>query len=116
MAWVAGLGPAAAATAEAALAATPAVIATGGTGRGLLRQGLREHLGREVELLAKELDPLVRQEVVVPPPVVDLRAVRPRGQATLAHRNRPEQDEVLGEVLGEIHFQATGRQSVELYV
>merc|ERR1719171_68536 len=78
--------PAAATAAEAALAAAPAVaVAARGAGRGLLRQGLREHLGREVELLVKELDPLVRQEVVVPPPVVDLRAVRPRGQATEQH-------------------------------
>merc|ERR1719311_407456 len=68
--------PAAATAAEAAALAAPAVaIAARGAGRGLLRERLREHLGREVELLAEELDALVRQEVVVPPPVVDLRAV-----------------------------------------
>ena len=42
-------------------------------------------LGREVELGAKELDALVREEVVVPAPVVDLSQVVARRKAAQQH-------------------------------
>merc|ERR1719299_282551 len=75
-------GPAA----EATLAAGPLIAARAGRARrALLRQGLREDLRGEVKLGPEELNALVREEVVVPAPVVHLGEVVARRKTAQQH-------------------------------